>query len=62
MSGFYTRPQREINITKIIFIAIFRNYAILSAIMAVNKKKDSFKVCNRENGKDQIYLTGSSYR
>lgn len=26
-------------------MAIFRNYAILSAIMAVNKKKDSCKVC-----------------
>lgn len=45
MFGFYTRPHREINIIKIIFIVNFGNYSILAAIVAVNKKKDSFKVC-----------------
>ena len=44
MSGFYTRPQTEINIVKITFIGIFGNYAILSAVVVANKKKGSFKV------------------
>ena len=41
-----TRLQREINIVNffLTFIVIAGNYAILSTIVAVNKKKDSFKV------------------
>lgn len=42
----FTQDQKkQINIIKIIFTVIFEKYTILLAIVAVNKKKDSFKVC-----------------
>lgn len=57
----FTQDQKkQINIIKIIFTVIFEKYAILLAIVAVNKKErfvQSLQIsfsCYRENGKDQL--------